>query len=83
MIFDEALRPDVAMRTSEGRKAGKPVTMQQCSIGEWQVNTGQDNILWFPLDEVIAVPAGETWEFQLTQKKHPLLGGPFESDWTQ
>jgi hypothetical protein len=81
MFFDEALQPDVEVRTAEGKKHGKAERMRRVGISEWQDNKGDDNMQWFPLDYPIENPKGEKLQVRLTQKAHPMLGGPFDSDW--
>jgi len=81
MFFDDPLQPELAARTSDGKKLGKPSKMARVSVGEWERNTGADNILWFPLEQRFTPAPGKTLEFQMTQKSHALLGGPFESEW--
>lgn len=84
MFFDEALQPDVSVQDGNGRSVVKGDTMRLNGIEQWQNNTtDRDNVLWFPMEYGIEVPKGSTYKFKLKQKKHALLGGPFESDWIQ
>ncbi len=82
MFFDQPLQPEVEVRTADGRKFGKAEKLRKPEVADWQSNTGIDNILWFPLDFRIDNPKGEKLQFRVTQKSQPLLGGPFDSDWT-
>jgi len=82
MLFDVPLLPMLAVQDAAGHKVGKPRSMRKAAVSDWVADV-VGNILWFPLDEVIEVPRGETYKVQLTQKAHSLLGGPFESDWTR
>ncbi|MFT7465356.1 MAG: hypothetical protein ACI9EF_003721 [Pseudohongiellaceae bacterium] len=80
MLFDDPLQPLLEVQDRAGRKVGKPFSMRQAAVSDWQVDT-VGNVLWFPLNEVIAVPRGETYQMRMTQKAHSLLGGPLQSDW--
>jgi hypothetical protein len=79
MLFDEALRPEVDVRTESGKKVQKPEKMRQTDISAWQENRGADNILWFPLDMEIEASKDAALVIRLKQKSHGLLGGPFAS----
>jgi hypothetical protein len=81
MFFDDPLQPTVEVRTPEGKKEGKPSKLRKVGVGEWEVNTGADNILWFPYEYRVDAPGGKEFEMRLSQKSHALLGGPLESDW--
>lgn len=81
MFFDDPLQPNLEVRDSDGKKVGKPSKMRRVGVGEWQTNTGADNILWFPLEQSVPVSPGQTLELRLEQKAHSLLGGPLQSDW--
>jgi hypothetical protein len=84
MLFDEALQPDVSVQSEAGKSVAKGDSMRANGIEQWQNNTtDRDNVLWFPMEYAIKVPRGSTYKFKLQQKKHALLGGPFESDWIQ
>ncbi|MDG2149408.1 MAG: hypothetical protein P8N09_07780 [Planctomycetota bacterium] len=84
MLFDEALQPDVSVQNESGKPVVKGDSMRANGIEQWQNNaTDRDNVLWFPMEYSIEVPRGSTYKFKLQQKKHSLLGGPFESDWIQ
>ena len=80
MLFDMPLQPMLEVQDAAGRKVGKPQSMRKAAVSDWETDV-KGNILWFPLDEVISVPKGETYKMRLTQKAHSLLGGPLESDW--
>ncbi len=84
MFFDDPLQPDVSVRDQKGTSVVKGDTLLRTGIEQWQ-NGGADidKILWFPHEYRIDTPRGSTFEFKLEQKKHSLLGGPFESDWIQ
>lgn len=79
-FFDDVLQPTVEARTAEGKKLGKPERMRIAGVDDWQ--TGKSYTIWFPLDLLIEVKGGAKVQVRMTQKSHPLLGGPFESDWT-
>lgn len=79
-LFDEVLRPTVEARTAEGKKLGKPERMRPAGITEWQ--TLPSYTIWFPLDLRIDNKGGDRVQVRMSVKSHPLLGGPFESDWT-
>lgn len=81
MFFDEALQPTVEVRDGDGKKVGKPTKLRQVGVGEWERNTGADNILWFPYEHRVEAAADQVLEMKLTQKAHSLIGGPLESDW--
>jgi hypothetical protein len=82
MLYNEPLRPTLEVRDGADRKVGKPRELRQAGMSEWEIDE-LNNVLWFPLDEVVQVPRGESYSLRLTQKAHGLLGGPFESDWIQ
>jgi hypothetical protein len=80
-FFDDTPQPTVEVRTVSGKKLGKPSTMKLADISAWQ--TGPAYTVWFPLDVRVENKSGEPVEVRMTMKSHPLLGGPFESDWTR
>jgi hypothetical protein len=83
LLFDDPLQPDVEVRGKGNRKIVKGERMARAGVEEWQRNeTKKDNALWFPVNYVFELPAGESFQVRLTQEKQPLLGGPFDSDWT-
>ncbi|HZL98745.1 MAG TPA: hypothetical protein VFD43_00705, partial [Planctomycetota bacterium] len=83
MLFDDPLQPEVEARTKSGHKLVKGDRMARAGVEEWQKNENKkDNALWFPVNYEFEVPEGEAFQVRLTQEKHPLLGGPFDSDWT-
>ena len=83
LLFDDPLQPDVEVHGKANRKIVKGDKMAKAGVEEWQTNeTKKDNALWFPKSYVFELPAGETFQVRLTQEKQPLLGGPFDSDWT-
>ena len=82
MLFDIPLQPTLEVQDAAGRKVGKPRSMRKAAVSDWETDV-VGNILWFPLDELVEVPRGETYKMRLTQKVHNLLGGPLASDWTR
>ena len=83
LLFDDPLQPEVEVHGKGNRKIVKGDKMAKAGVEEWQANeTKKDNALWFPKNYVFELPAGESFQVRLTQDKHPLLGGPFDSDWT-
>ncbi|RKY21660.1 MAG: hypothetical protein DRQ55_03535 [Planctomycetota bacterium] len=81
MFFDQPLQPEVEVQTDDGKTLAKASKLRKVGVGEWEVNTGKDNILWFPYELRVDTPAGKQVQMQMTQKAHALLGGPFKSDW--
>jgi hypothetical protein len=83
MLFDDPLQPDVEVHDKAGHKLVKGDTMVRADVEAWQKNENKkDNALWFPVNYTFELPAGSSFQVRLTQKTHPLLGGPFDSDWT-
>ncbi len=82
MFYDDPLQPDVSVQDEEGHSVVKAETLRRAGIEQWQTDkTDRQVALWFPIEYRIEVPKGRTYEFKLTQARHPLLGGPFSSDW--
>jgi len=83
MFFDDPLQPDVEARTKSGKKLVKGDRMARAGVEDYEKNRSTRGVdLWFPVDYAFELPAGESFQVRLTQEKHPLLGGPFDSDWT-
>lgn len=83
MLFDDPLQPQVEVRTKSGKKLVKGDSMARAGVEEYQNNpSGRGVDIWFPAIFGFELPAGESFQVRLTQKTHPLLGGPFDSDWT-
>jgi hypothetical protein len=78
-IYDDVPLPEVTMRAKGGATIGKPATMAKASIEQ----RNEDNsAAWFPSDLELKKAEKQEVEVQLNLKKpHPLLGGPFKSDW--
>lgn len=78
-FWDEPPIPDkVSMRVKGGGRAGKPQKMKRATFEDYR----QDGLsVWSPLDLVMPGKPGQVYEVKLELKKHPLLGGPIESDW--
>ena len=83
MLFDDPLQPDVEVRTQSGKKLVKGDRMARAGVEDYEKNRSTRGVdLWFPVDYAFELPGGESFQVRLTQEKHPLLGGPFDSDWT-
>jgi hypothetical protein len=78
-IYDEAVFPEVWTRngTTGNGTAGKPMTKS-----DEKTRAADNAAIWFPGPYVIDLPAKDA-KIQVALKlaKHPLLGGPFASDW--
>jgi hypothetical protein len=78
-IYDDVPYPDVGARVKDGGALGKPVTMTRISS---EAFNSDNTAAWFPADLEIKKSEKQEVEVQLTLKKpHPLLGGPFASEW--
>jgi hypothetical protein len=78
-IYDEVLYPEVWTRTGAtgNGAAGKPMAKIDS-----MARNADGYAIWFPANYVIDRPAKDA-KIQVALKlaKHPLLGGPFASDW--
>ena len=70
--------PEVSVRVKGGGTLAKNEEMKL--ITSEQFNEKQDRA-WFPEDFVVKKSASAECEAKLYLKKHPLLGGPIESEW--
>ncbi|MGQ0551865.1 MAG: hypothetical protein ACT4PU_01430 [Planctomycetota bacterium] len=77
MFFDEALQPDVELRSADDRKLSKPQRMPEVDIAAWQ--EGPVETMWFPMDLRLELKEPKV-KVLLSQKSHPLLGGPFQGE---
>ncbi len=82
MFYDTPLQPTVEVRTVAGKKLAKAQKTRTAGIEEWQNNTGQDNVLWFPVEYRVENPRQEELQFRIEQGSHKILGGPFDSGWS-
>jgi hypothetical protein len=78
-IYDEVPLPEVSMRAKGGASLGKATAMKKPASEE---RDKDNSVVWFPTDLELKKSDKQDVEVQLNLKKpHPLLGGPFTSDW--
>ncbi|MCC7171810.1 MAG: hypothetical protein IT459_15295 [Planctomycetes bacterium] len=78
-FFDEPPTPDkVVMRVKGGSPVGKTTPMANAVFADYQKDEWS---AYQPLDLDLPAADGQTYEVQLSLKKHPLLGGPIKSEW--
>ena len=78
-IFDEIPFPEVTMRAKGGSTLGRPASMTRISTEQFNKDNSS---AWFPADLELKKAEKQEVEVQFNLKKpHPLLGGPFTSEW--
>jgi hypothetical protein len=75
LLHNEPLQPEVEIVGPDGKKLGKPIKTMRADIALWQ--TDGERSLYFPAPLVVSELKPGAYTFHLTQKSHPLLGGPF------
>ena len=75
LLHNEPLQPEVEIIGPDGKKVGKPIKTMRGDVALWQVDG--ERSLYFPAPLVVSELKPGAYTFRLTQKAHPLLGGPF------
>jgi hypothetical protein len=75
LLHNEPLQPEVEIIGPDGKKMGKPVKTMRGDVSLWQ-EMGEKS-LYYPAPLMVSELKGSGYTFRLSQKSHPLLGGPF------
>jgi hypothetical protein len=75
LLHNEPLQPEVEIIAPDGKKLGKPMKTMRGDVALWQVDG--ERSLYFPAPLVVSELKPGAYTFRLSQKAHPLLGGPF------